>query len=78
MKLRQGWGTHFCGWFKDRPPASCLPDAPKIDISEDQLSKRWGKGDRRWIFAEDVNQSEVEQLVAGPLYQVQSLADKIP
>jgi multimeric flavodoxin WrbA len=55
---------------------SCYPDAPRIDISEDQLSKMWGTGDRKWIFAEDVNQSKVQQLLAGRLYPVQSLADK--
>ena len=55
---------------------SCYPDAPKIDISEDQLSKMWGTGDRKWIFAEDKDQMKVEQLLAGRLYPVQSLADK--
>ncbi|HZL50596.1 MAG TPA: glycosyltransferase family 39 protein [Terracidiphilus sp.] len=55
---------------------SCYPDAARIDISEDQLSKMWGSGERKWIFAEDVNQSKVEQLLAGRLYPVQSLADK--
>ena len=55
---------------------SCYPDAPKIDISEDQLSKMWGTGDRKWLFAEDKNQSKAEQLLAGRLIPVQSLADK--
>lgn len=55
---------------------SCYPDAPKIDISEDQLSKMWGTGERKWLFAQDTNQSKAEQLLAGRLYQVQSLADK--
>jgi 4-amino-4-deoxy-L-arabinose transferase-like glycosyltransferase len=55
---------------------SCYPDAPRIDISEDQLLKIWGSGDRKWIFAQDEKQSKVEQLLAGRLYPVQSLADK--
>jgi len=55
---------------------SCYPDAPRIDISEDQLSKMWGSGDRKWIFAQADDQSKVEQLLAGRLYPVQSLADK--
>jgi 4-amino-4-deoxy-L-arabinose transferase-like glycosyltransferase len=55
---------------------SCYPDAPRIDITENELSKMWGSGDRKWIFAEDKNQSKVEQLLAGRLYPVQSLADK--
>jgi 4-amino-4-deoxy-L-arabinose transferase-like glycosyltransferase len=55
---------------------SCYPDAPKIDISEEELSKMWGTGNRKWIFAESTNQTKVEQLLAGRLYPVQSLADK--
>ena len=45
---------------------SCYPDAPDIDISEDQLTKMWGTGERKWIFAEDPDQTKVEQLLAGP------------
>jgi 4-amino-4-deoxy-L-arabinose transferase-like glycosyltransferase len=55
---------------------SCYPDAPKIDISEEELSKSWGTGERKWIFAEDVNQNKVEQLLNGRLYPVQTIADK--
>jgi 4-amino-4-deoxy-L-arabinose transferase-like glycosyltransferase len=55
---------------------SCYPDAPRIDISDEQLSKMWGTGERKWIFAQDVNQNKVEQLLAGRLYPVQSIADK--
>ena len=55
---------------------SCYPDAPKIFLSEDQLSKIWGTGERKWLFAQDINQSKAEQLLAGRLYSVQSIADK--
>jgi 4-amino-4-deoxy-L-arabinose transferase-like glycosyltransferase len=55
---------------------SCYPDAPDIFLSEDQLSKEWGTGERKWLFAEDVNQPKAESLLAGRLYPVQSLADK--
>ena len=55
---------------------SCYPDAPKIFLSEDQLSKMWGTGDRKWLFAQDTNQAKVEQLLAGRLYPVRSIADK--
>jgi hypothetical protein len=55
---------------------SCYPDAPKIFLNEDQLSKMWGTGDRKWIFAQDENQSKVEQLLQGRLFPVQSIADK--
>ncbi len=55
---------------------SCYPDAPHIFLSEDQLSKMWGTGNRKWLFAQDRNQSKAEQLLAGRLYPVQSIADK--
>jgi 4-amino-4-deoxy-L-arabinose transferase-like glycosyltransferase len=55
---------------------SCYPDAPKIFLSEDQLSHSWGTGERKWLFAQDTNQPKVEQLLAGRLYPVQSIADK--
>jgi hypothetical protein len=55
---------------------SCYPDAPKIFLNEDQLSKEWGAGERKWLFAQDTNQPKVEQLLAGRLYPVQSIADK--
>ncbi|MGA8041882.1 MAG: glycosyl transferase, partial [Terracidiphilus sp.] len=55
---------------------SCYPDAPHIFLSEGQLSKWWGTGERKWLFAQDTNQSKVEQLLAGRLYPVQSIADK--
>jgi 4-amino-4-deoxy-L-arabinose transferase-like glycosyltransferase len=55
---------------------SCWPDAPKIFLSEDQLAKEWGTGERKWIFAQDKNQPKVQQLLAGRLYPVRSIADK--
>jgi 4-amino-4-deoxy-L-arabinose transferase-like glycosyltransferase len=55
---------------------SCYPDAPKIDISEDELCKMWGTGERKWLFAEEPDTSKVQQLLADRLYPVQSLADK--
>ncbi|HUX44201.1 MAG TPA: hypothetical protein VMV57_05575, partial [Terracidiphilus sp.] len=55
---------------------SCYPDAPHIFLSDDQLSKLWGTGNRKWLFAQDTNQAKVEQLLAGRLYPVRSIADK--
>jgi 4-amino-4-deoxy-L-arabinose transferase-like glycosyltransferase len=55
---------------------SCYPDAPNIYLSEDQLSKAWGTGERKWLFAQDLDQLKAESLLAGRLYPVQSLADK--
>ena len=55
---------------------SCYPDAPHIFLSDDQLSKMWGTGERKWLFAQDENQSKAQQLLAGRLYPVRSIADK--
>ena len=55
---------------------SCYTDAPKIFLSEEQLSSIWGTGERKWLFAQDINQPKAEQLLAGRLYPVQSIADK--
>jgi len=55
---------------------SCWPDAPKIFVDDGQISAMWGKGERKWIFAQDTNQPKVAALLAGRLYPVQSIADK--
>ena len=55
---------------------SCYADAPKIFLSEEQLSATWGTGERKWLFAQDIKQSKAEQLLSGRLYPVQSIADK--
>jgi 4-amino-4-deoxy-L-arabinose transferase-like glycosyltransferase len=55
---------------------SCYPDAPDIFLNEDQLSKQWGTGERKWLFAQDEYQDKAEQLLAGRLYPVRSIADK--
>jgi hypothetical protein len=55
---------------------SCYPDAPDIFLSPDQLSQRWGSGERKWLFAQDTNQKKAEQILGGRLILVQSLADK--
>jgi hypothetical protein len=68
-----------CGQHGEGTPllwGSCYPDAPDIFLSEDKLSKVWGTGERKWLFAQDVNQQKAESLLAGRLYPVQTLADK--
>jgi len=68
-----------CGQHGEGTPllwGSCYPDAPNIFLSDDQLSKEWGTGERKWLFAQDINQQKAESLLAGRLYPVQSLADK--
>ena len=68
-----------CGQHGEGTPllwGSCYPDAPDIFLSEDKLSKEWGTGERKWLFAQDVNQQKAESLLNGRLYAVQALADK--
>jgi len=55
---------------------SCYTDAPRVFLSEEQLSAIWGTGERKWLFAQDINQPKAEQLLSGRLYPVQSIADK--
>ena len=55
---------------------SCYPDAPNIFLSQDQLASEWGHGQRHWLFAQDTNRSKMEQLLAGRLIPVQTIADK--
>ncbi len=55
---------------------SCYPDAPDIFLSDAQLAKMWGAGNRKWLFAQDKNRAKVEQLLAGHLYFVERLYDK--
>jgi len=55
---------------------SCYPDAPNIFLSDDQLLKTWGTGERKWLFAQDQYQDKAEKLLAGRLYSVRSIADK--
>jgi len=55
---------------------SCYPDAPDIFLSNDKLAQMWGTGERKWLFAEDPERDKVEQVLAGRLYPVQTIADK--
>jgi hypothetical protein len=68
-----------CGQHNEGTPllwGSCYPDAPDIFLSEDRLSKVWGTGERKWLFAQDVNRQKAESLLAGRLILVQTVADK--
>jgi 4-amino-4-deoxy-L-arabinose transferase-like glycosyltransferase len=58
---------------------SCYPDAPDIYLNNDQLSKMWGTGERKWLFADTDNyhdRAKAEQLLAGRLFFVKAIADK--
>ena len=55
---------------------SCYTDAPDIFLSDQRLTTMWGTGNRKWLFAQDVNQLKAQRLLAGRLYLVQTLADK--
>jgi 4-amino-4-deoxy-L-arabinose transferase-like glycosyltransferase len=55
---------------------SCYTDAPDIFLSDNQLTTTWGTGNRKWLFAQDPNQTKAQRLLAGRLYLVQTVADK--
>ncbi len=55
---------------------SCYPDAPRLDWSKEELSQKWGTGNRKWLFAEDPDLVKVESLLRGRLYPVEEIADK--
>jgi 4-amino-4-deoxy-L-arabinose transferase-like glycosyltransferase len=68
-----------CGQHGEGSPllwGSCYPDAPDIFLSTEKLSSIWGTGERKWLFAQDLNQLKAEHVLAGRLIQVQSIADK--
>jgi hypothetical protein len=68
-----------CGQHGEGTPllwGSCYPDAPDIFLSDEQLSQQWGTGERKWLFAQDVNIAKAEKQLQGRLYPVQTLADK--
>jgi 4-amino-4-deoxy-L-arabinose transferase-like glycosyltransferase len=68
-----------CGQHNEGTPllwGSCYPDAPDIFLSDVKLSKIWGTGERKWLFAEDPDQQKAERALAGRLYPVETLADK--
>jgi hypothetical protein len=68
-----------CGQHGEGTPllwGSCYPDAPDIFLSNERLSEEWGTGERKWLFAQDVNIAKAESQLKGRLYPVQSLADK--
>ena len=55
---------------------SCYPDAPNIFLNHAELSALWGRGNRKWIFAEDPDVANVERVLAGRLYPAGTIADK--
>jgi 4-amino-4-deoxy-L-arabinose transferase-like glycosyltransferase len=68
-----------CGQHGEGSPllwGSCYPDAPDIFLSTEKLSSVWGTGERKWLFAQDKNQLKAEQVLAGRLILVQTIADK--
>jgi 4-amino-4-deoxy-L-arabinose transferase-like glycosyltransferase len=68
-----------CGQHGEGSPllwGSCYPDAPDIFLSTEKLSSIWGTGERKWLFAQDLNQLKAEHVLAGRLILVQTIADK--
>lgn len=56
---------------------SCYPDAPDIFLSDEQLVRRWGTGERKWLFTQDEGQKRAEKLLGGRLIQAGEIADKV-
>ncbi len=55
---------------------SYYPDAPKIFLEDSDLVKAWGSGERKWLFVPGDQHDHVNQVLAGQLYEVKTLADK--
>jgi hypothetical protein len=55
---------------------SYYPDAPKIFLEDGDLTKVWGMGERKWLFVPGEWHDHVNELLAGHLYTVSTLADK--
>jgi len=55
---------------------SCYPDSPDMFLNDERLTAMWGVGERKWIFAEDPDRDTAEQVLAGRLYPVETVADK--
>jgi hypothetical protein len=58
---------------------SCYPDSPNIFITQDELAKRWGTGERKWLFADSDNyddRNKAIKLLGSRLVWVQDLSGK--
>lgn len=55
---------------------SCYPDAPDIFLDPERLSSIWGRGERKWLFAQDANRDTAEAILGDRLIPVQTIADK--
>lgn len=55
---------------------SYYPDAPKIFLEDGNLVQDWGSGERKWLFVPGDKNDHVNQLLAGRLILVKTLADK--
>jgi 4-amino-4-deoxy-L-arabinose transferase-like glycosyltransferase len=56
---------------------SDYPDAPPIFLGDADLVSMWGTGPRKFLFVPGDFHDHVEQLLAGKLYKLQELSDKI-
>ncbi len=56
---------------------SCYTDAPHIFLTNAKLASMWGKGHRKWLFAQGHYRAEAEKALHGRLYKVQTLYDKV-
>ncbi len=55
---------------------SMWPDAPQIFLDDAQLSAMWGRGERKFLFAQDTWRDHVEAVLGKRLIPIEELADK--
>ncbi len=55
---------------------SMWPDAPHIFLDDSQLTAMWGKGERKYLFAQDAWRDRAEAVLGKRLIPIQVLADK--
>ncbi len=55
---------------------SCYPDAPNIFLTDAELLKDWGHGQRKWMVVPGDMHDHVTELLGDRAVLVQDLADK--
>ena len=55
---------------------SCYPDAPNIFLTDAELVKDWGQGQRKWMFVPGNKHDHVAELLGTRAVLVQELSDK--
>lgn len=53
---------------------SCYPDAPHIFLDDNDLTRMWGAGPRKFLFVPGDHHDHVEELLQGRLYKLKELS----